>query len=267
MGYLFLLAFSTSVIGAICGVGGGILIKPVLDATGFMNVSMINFLSSCTVLSMAVISVSRTIANKRHPHKINLLVGTPIAIGAAIGGSAGKILFTIMVEKLSADHIVGVIQSAVLLIITILTLFYYLFCSRITTLHLSNPICIIIIGFFLGILSSFLGIGGGPINIVILSYFFSMEKRESMVNSLYIILFSQITSLVYTIITGNIPQDNMLYLLCMIAGGMIGGNVGCFLNHKIKASYLDRLFLALLFIIIIINCFNIFTFFHKLISI
>ena len=133
----------------ICGVGGGILIKPVLDATGVMNVSTINFLSGCTVLSMAVTSVIRTFANKSHPHKINLLVSTPIAIGAALGGSMGKMLITILVDKLSAEALIGVIQSTVLLVITTGTLFYYLYCRRIQTLHLSNPISILMIGILL----------------------------------------------------------------------------------------------------------------------
>ncbi|MEI3183290.1 MAG: sulfite exporter TauE/SafE family protein [Lachnospiraceae bacterium] len=39
-------------------------------------------------------------------------------------------------------------------------------------------------------MSSFLGIGGGPINLVVLLYFFSMDTKAAAQNSLYIILFS-----------------------------------------------------------------------------
>ena len=42
----------------------------------------------------------------------------------------------------------------------------------------------------LGILSSFLGIGGGPINLVVLFFFFSMDTKTAAQNSLYTILFS-----------------------------------------------------------------------------
>ena len=46
------IAFFASTIGAICGIGGGVIIKPVMDAFGVMDVSVINFLSGCTVLSI-----------------------------------------------------------------------------------------------------------------------------------------------------------------------------------------------------------------------
>ena len=40
----FLICFFASVIGAICGIGGGVIIKPVLDAFQMMDVSTISFL-------------------------------------------------------------------------------------------------------------------------------------------------------------------------------------------------------------------------------
>ena len=54
--YLLVLAISffACTVGAICGIGGGIIIKPVLDATGVADVATINFLSGCTVLAMTL---------------------------------------------------------------------------------------------------------------------------------------------------------------------------------------------------------------------
>jgi uncharacterized membrane protein YfcA len=45
-------SFFASVIGSICGIGGGVIIKPVLDAVGLYSVSTISFMSGCIVLSM-----------------------------------------------------------------------------------------------------------------------------------------------------------------------------------------------------------------------
>ena len=48
MGMVFIF-FAVSILsctaGSICGIGGGVIIKPVLDATGIMGVSSISFLS------------------------------------------------------------------------------------------------------------------------------------------------------------------------------------------------------------------------------
>ena len=57
-GIIFVLvAFLASVIGCICGIGGGVIIKPVLDAFGLYSVSTISFMSGCIVLSMTTYSV------------------------------------------------------------------------------------------------------------------------------------------------------------------------------------------------------------------
>ena len=52
----FAVSILSSTAGSICGIGGGVIIKPVLDALGVMSVSSISFLSGCTVLAMSVVS-------------------------------------------------------------------------------------------------------------------------------------------------------------------------------------------------------------------
>ena len=56
-----LVSFLSSIVGAICGIGGGVIIKPVLDMLQLGSVSTINFLSGCTVLSMSLYSVSKAL--------------------------------------------------------------------------------------------------------------------------------------------------------------------------------------------------------------
>ena len=87
----FIVSFGASIIGGICGIGGGIIIKPVLDMSGLAPLSTIGFLSSCTVLSMSLYNVSRSLAAKSKV--IDTDTGTPLAIGAAIGGVLGNKLF------------------------------------------------------------------------------------------------------------------------------------------------------------------------------
>ena len=53
-----------------------------------------------------------------------------------------------------------------MVILTVTVFLYVLEKARVKTISVSNgPLCVIC-GLFLGILSSFLGIGGGPINIM-----------------------------------------------------------------------------------------------------
>lgn len=104
--------------------------------------------------------------------------------------------------------------------------------------------------------SSFLGIGGGPMNLVVLNYFFSMDTKTAAANSLYIILFGQAASLFTTILTNTVPNFHIGIWLVMVAGGICGGMIGRKWNTKMKSQTVESLFFGLLVIIMEISIYN-----------
>ena len=199
---IFIICFSASIAGALCGIGGGVIIKPVLDSFQLLDVTTISFLSGCTVLSMSLYSVLKNKLGVQS--KIEQKAMTSLTLGASGGGVFGKWMFGIIISSISNKDKVGAIQAICLLIATIVTLLYALYRHKITAHHITKVTSCVFIGGFLGILSSFLGIGGGPINLVVLYFFFSMNTKNAVKTSLYIILFSQISSLIFSIASGNI---------------------------------------------------------------
>ena len=250
----FAVSLLASIVGSICGIGGGVIIKPVLDAMNVMSVSCISFLSGCTVLTMSVVSVYK---NMRAGKKLNLRIATLLAVGAAVGGVAGKMMFQAVKASVGNENFVGMVQAIVLIGVTFV---YTIFKKKIHTLTLNNAAVCVIVGLVLGIMSSFLGIGGGPINLMVLGFLFSMSTKESALASLYIIVFSQVTSLVQTVVTGTIPPVQLSYLVLMVIGGLLGGTIGSKINKKIEDEKVDKLFMALMFIIICINIYNTYKF-------
>ena len=250
----FLVSFLASTAGAICGIGGGVIIKPVLDLFQMASVSTISFLSGCTVLSMSLYSVGRAAASR--DSVVDFKTGTPLALGAALGGVLGKQLFTAVKEAASNPNMVGGVQAGCLTIITVYTLAYTVNKANIKTRRVRGTVPCVIIGITLGIMSSFLGIGGGPINLVVLYYFFSMSTKVAAQNSLYIILISQITSVTTTLFTKTVPEFEWLWLVLMVAGGIGGGAVGRKINKKIDDKHVEILFIGLMFTIIGISCYN-----------
>ncbi len=249
-----LVSFGASVVGAICGIGGGVIIKPVLDMAGAAGVATISFLSGCTVLSMSCYSVGKSML--AHDSKVDLKTGTPLAIGAAVGGVMGSQVFNIVKEASGNQNLVGAIQAGCLAGITLLTILYALFSKRIRLHKVKNVAACAIIGLLLGIISSFLGIGGGPINLMVLSFFFSMDTKVAAQNSLYIILFSQIASLITTLVTGSVPSFEWQALALMVAGGISGGIVGRKLYKKMDLKAVNVLYICLMFIIVCISIYN-----------
>lgn len=253
----FLVSLLASVIGGICGVGGGVIIKPVLDATGTMSVSIISFLSGCTVLSMSIISVLR---NRRNQGLIDVKTSTPLAVGAAIGGLFGKSVFDLLKAVFHNENHLGAVQAGLLIIVTLGALLYSIYSNKIHTHHIKSILACCLIGLALGMVSSFLGIGGGPINLTVLFFFFSMDTKKAAANSLYIIMFSQLASFLQTVISGTIPSVDLLILALMVIAGAFGGIIGSRINKKISAHTVDRLFIGLMIVIVGINIYNLIKF-------
>ena len=249
----FVVAFLSSIVGAICGIGGGVVIKPVLDMMQMGAPATINFLSGCTVLSMSLYSVSKAL--RAGDSKVEMSTGTPLALGAAAGGVVGKEMFSAVKAFFNGSPMVGGVQAIALGIITLGTLLYTINKSRIKTHTTSNKVVCLVIGLLLGIMSSFLGIGGGPINLVVLGFCFGMDTKTAAANSLYIILFSQAASLIATLISG-VTEFRIFALLLMVAGGIGGGIVGRKLNKKMDNKAVDKLFIGLMVLIVCICIYN-----------
>lgn len=250
----FVVALGASVVGAVCGIGGGVIIKPVLDLLHLETVAAISFLSGCTVLSMSCYSVGKSLLARER--SVSLRIGTPLAIGAAVGGLAGNQLFAAVRQLTGAPDRVGAVQAACLAVVTAGTLLYTLNKNRVATHRVQNFAACLVIGLTLGCMSSFLGIGGGPINLVVLYYFFSMDTKTAAANSLYVIFFSQLCNLLTTLLTNTVPYIRWPVLILMVAGGICGGIIGRKLNSQIKGQTVERLFIVLMAVIICISVLN-----------
>ena len=222
---VLLVSFFACTVGAICGIGGGIIIKPVLDATGVADVATINFLSGCTVLSMTLYSVLK--AKLSGTSTIDPKTDTPLAIGAAVGGLAGKELFSLVAGLFPDPNTAGAVQAGALLLITMGTLVYTIYKEK---------------------------------NLVVLFYFFTMATKRAASSSLYIILFSQATSTASSIVTGGYVGVDLVLLAAMVVCGILGGIVGRKVNAKIDDKTVDKLFMGLMVLIILINAYNIWKF-------
>ena len=260
---IFLICFFSSTMGAVAGFGGGVIIKPVMDAFGIYPVSTVSFMSGCTVLAMSVSSLIKT---RNNGVLLKVKASTPLAIGAALGGILGKILLETVKSTAGAhgETMLGAIQAVCLVIITTGVFLYICFKSRLKSFRVENIGTCLLIGALLGVISSFLGIGGGTSNVAILFLFFSMDAKEAAKNSIYIIMFSQIASITLSILTGKVPEIPVVSLIFMMAGGVSGALVGSRFTKKLTSAQVEKLLRILLIIIIFIDLTNTIRFFTGL---
>lgn len=237
--------------GSVAGFGGGVIIKPVLDAIGILPVSSISFLSGITVLSTSLVSLLK---NKNGIVSIKTTV--PLAAGAALGGIMGRTAFSWLLEATGKEAFLGALQSGILLLISLSTALYLRKKHQLHTWRIFGIVPCTAIGSVLGIVSSFLGIGGGPYNMAILYLLFSMEGTEAAKNSIFVILFSQIASLISAGLSGTIPQFPPAVLFLMVLGGIGGAMAGGHLSKKCTAAHIDNLLQLVLLLILLINSSN-----------
>ena len=252
--FYLIICFASSIAGAICGIGGGVIVKPVLDFFGRDSVSTISFLSGCMVLAMSTYSVTRSMIAKEKT--VNTKTITPLAIGASVGGVAGKVLFDLIKNSFENPNRVGGVQAVCLGVITVGTLLYTVFKKKITPHCVNGVASYVVIGLLLGIMSSFLGIGGGPINIVVLHFFFAMDSKCAAANSLYVIMFSQLASIVSSALMRKVPDFSILSLCLMVGGGLLGSICGRALNKKMNNAAVDKLFIGMMSVVIVVCVYN-----------
>ncbi|MFI3129451.1 MAG: TSUP family transporter, partial [Bacillota bacterium] len=107
----FAIAISATTVGALTGMGGGVIIKPVLDMIGGYDVATIGILSCVTVFAMSVSSIVRKVMQKsKFPVKLALY----LSVGSMLGGLLGQNLLDHAIEAMGSGVKVTILQNVLL---------------------------------------------------------------------------------------------------------------------------------------------------------
>ncbi len=239
-------------LGAFVGLGGGVIIKPILDFIGEEPRMQVDFLSSVAVFTMSVVSTGRQIKNKVSFKKSIIVF---LAAGSIAGGYLGKYSMDLLGNSFAQENIRCI--QAFTLAALILAVCIYVSKQRVS-FHIKNPVAMCLVGLMLGFIASFLGIGGGPINVAVLTLFFSMNVKESAVYSVAIIFFSQISKLITIFVSDGISAYSHQWknLLFILPAAILGGILGAKFNRKFDDKIIRKIFTAVMILIVILNVYN-----------
>ena len=249
-----IVCFLASLLGPLCGIGGGVIIKPAVDAMGVLPVATVSFLSGVSVLTMALATLAQNAASRTSGVDPRAML--PLALGSAIGGVAGKVIFNRLSSELPSTELVGASQAAVLIVLTAVVGIYTVNKAQVRSLNVTGAAPKAGIGLLAGMCWSFLGIGGGPFNLAILTFFFALETKPAAQSSLFIIAFSQGASLVYSLVLGGVPVFSAALLTGVCAAAVAGSVVGRRIARRVSGAVIDRLYLGSLALIALICAYN-----------
>ena len=234
-----LIAFGASLVGAVSGLGGGVIIKPLLDLLDRHGVSTISLLSSVTVFAMSAAALLRHLSAGG---RIQLRLGALLSAGAILGGYGGNFLFDRAMGLFSRPAAMTLVQNGLLTALLTGVLVYMNRPRDTLSFQVRAPSLLLGTGVCLGAVSSFLGIGGGPVNVAVLTLLFSMETRAAAVHSILLIFFSQAAKLTTVWLEGGFGRHDLGALWVMVPAGICGGLLGARLNQKLPAEKIAAVF-------------------------
>jgi len=251
--FFFVVAFFSTTIGAIAGLGGGIIIKPLLTIITELTLTQISFLSAITVFSMALFVTLRNQINGNKPINHATIY---LSIGSIFGGYFGSQLFYLLFNTFENVENLQKIQAFGVILMLISILIFKKFNLQINLKQKRSYL--LLAGTLMGIVASFLGIGGGPLNMAILMLGFGFGIKDSAMMSTVTIMFAQFVSLVTILINSQFTTNDFKIAVFMVVGAIIGGLVGGNILKKFSSNFINIIFNVVFLFIILLNILIIF---------
>jgi uncharacterized protein len=223
------------VLGAILGIGGGVLVVPALASLLPLWGRNISITQAIAVSQIGVLAVGLSAtASYFQQGLVRVRLGYLLLPYMILGGALGSVLGLSLPGRFVAT------VFAVLLFYSAFTLLNGL--SRTEKEHSSSPLVAPAM-LFAGIMSGLLGIGGGTVQVPVLNLLAGVPIRQAIATSTFIMGLTAVSNTLVYQAAGVLDAQ----LAAALAFGiLIGGRLGALLQKRIATKQLKLLFSALL---------------------
>jgi len=239
---LILVGLFVGMLSGFFGIGGGMILVPMLMLIGFNIKAAIGI----SVVQMVFSSVSGSYRNyKQGVLEVN--EGLWVGIGGIFGGIIGA-RFTDLLPKEILQYI-----------FLALVIFAFLQIATTKKLHSKqekasfNKFILFIIGLVIGIVAMMLGVGGSIMLTPVLIGFLHFSSKKAATAGLFFVVFSSVSGFVYKILTRTF--ENLSLDWFMVLSLAFAASIGAILGLKLKDIVYDsnhKRYLLIMYIVIIV---------------
>lgn len=233
-------------IGSLVGLGGGVIIVPVLLYLGmFLDTLEVTpqIAVGTSLIVIIITAISSTLSYSKQK-KIDYKSGLIFFAASGPGAIAGAYFNAFLDMKLFQLYF-----GTFIILISILLMVK----DRLPAVSIKGPGLIqrqmteenekhvysyslawaLPIAFAVGALSGLFGIGGGALMVPAMILMFRFPPKIAIATSMFMILFSSISGSIYHIAAGNV---DWLLLVGLLPGAWFGGKFGAYLAKKLKSK-------------------------------
>jgi uncharacterized membrane protein YfcA len=238
------------IVAAMIGIGGGVLIVPLLTLLTLYGLSTTQAVG--TSLAAIVFTSLASTANYSRQKRIDYKTGLILAAVTIPGAWVGAYLTSIVEERL-----LGLIFGFFLIFVAMRMIFRFNFFSLHRSSARTGERCRIVdsegsvfeydadvwlgfvLSFFGGLASGLLGIGGGSVLVPIMTLVMRIPIHVTVATSMFIMIFTSISGVVQHFLSGNVRFE---YALPLASGTVFGAQIGAYLSKRVSSRNLRRIF-------------------------
>ncbi|WP_411739212.1 sulfite exporter TauE/SafE family protein [Peribacillus sp. S4] len=249
-------------IGALVGLGGGIIIVPYLLYLG-TSTNIIDELTPQVAVGVSTVimiftGLSSTLSYLKHK-VVDYKAGLIFFIGGAPGGIMGAhVNKNLNAEAFSLYFGIFMVFMAIVLLVKnrLKPMLFKPGKGKIVKTYKTenghsfsygyHPLLAVFISFVVGFSSGLFGIGGGALMVPVMMLLFFFPPHMAVATSMFMVFLSSITNSITHISLGNV---NWPYAFALIPGAWFGAKLGAFINTRLKSASLENMLKIVLIII------------------
>jgi uncharacterized membrane protein YfcA len=225
----------TGFIAGFFGVGGGMILIPMLLWAGFVMKDSV----SISVMQMVFSSIYGSFLNYKK-NKDLLKDGIIIGIGGFLGGLQSGLIHSLVSNQFLEYLFIAIVLFAIYRISATSA-------QEATIQKTHNKLLLFIVGFIIGILAMSIGVGGSVMLMPILVGYLFYNLKDASSLGLFFVIFSSIAGFISLSMTGNMLYfEGFIVGLASLAGVYFGVKVKQIVQMKSFKKYILILYLVVL---------------------